>query len=62
MQDGKGRPIDGFSLSDSIEIYGDSIERPVAWKLGTDVGPLAGKAVRLLFELKDADLFSFRFR
>ena len=62
MQDGKGRPIDGFSLADSIEIYGDSIERPVAWKQGADVGSLAGKDVRLLFELKDADLFSFRFR
>ena len=62
MQDGKGRPIDGFSLADSIEMYGDSIERPVAWKQGTDVGSLAGKAVRLLFVLKDADLFSFRFR
>ena len=62
IQDEMGRPLDGFSLADAVEIYGDSIEREVSWKGGTDVGALVGKPVRLRFVLKDADLFSFRFR
>jgi hypothetical protein len=33
-----------------------------SWKSGTDVSQLAGKPVRLRFELKDADLYSFQFR
>ena len=32
----------------------------VTWK--NDVRRLAGKSVRLRFELKDADLYSFQFR
>ena len=62
VQDEKGMPIEGYALSDCEEIYGDSIERVVAWKRGPDVSALAGKPVRLRFVLKDADLFSFRFR
>ena len=41
--------------------YGDQIDRVVSWKSGTDVSQLAGKPVRLKVELKDADLYSFRF-
>jgi len=33
----------------------------VRWKQGADVGALAGKAVRLRFVMKDADLFALRF-
>jgi hypothetical protein len=33
----------------------------VVWKSGHDVSSLAGKPVRLLFVLKDADVYSFRF-
>ena len=62
IQDDTGRALEGFTLADSVEIYGDSIEREVLWKAGSDVSALAGKAVRLRFVLKDADLFSFRFR
>ena len=34
----------------------------VAWEGRQDVSRLAGKPVRLRFVMKDADLFSFRFR
>jgi hypothetical protein len=61
IQDGQGKPIDGFSLAESPEIYGDEIERIVIWEGGSDLGKLAGKPVRLRFVLKDADLFSIRF-
>ena len=61
LQDADGRPIDRFALADSTELRGDAIEQPVAWKGGADVRSLAGKPIRLRLELRNADLFSFRF-
>ncbi|MDM8005163.1 MAG: hypothetical protein QUV05_03295 [Phycisphaerae bacterium] len=57
-----GRPMPGFGLDDCAEIWGDEIERVVKWKGGPDVSKLAGKPVRLRFVMKDADLYSIRFR
>ena len=62
IQGEDGTPLDGYSLESCPEIYGDAIEEVVAWEGGSDVGKLAGKPVRLRFELKDADLYSVRFR
>ena len=62
IQDADGRPIKGYTRADCHEVFGDEIERVVAWK-GTDtVASLASRPIRLRFILKDADLFSFRFR
>ena len=57
-----GRPITGYALGDSDQLIGNEIERVVTWKGNQDVGPLAGKPVRLRFVMKDADLYSLRFR
>ena len=62
IQDISGRPLDGYGLSDSEEIYGDEIERIVTWRRGADVGALAGRPVRLRFALQDADLYALQFR
>jgi len=62
IQDEDGTPLEGYSLESCPEIYGDAIEEVVAWEGGADMGKLAGKPVRLRFELKDADLYSMRFR
>ena len=62
IQDVGGRPIPGYALADCPEIFGDHLERVVAWKSGTDVSRLAGKSIRLRFVMKDADLYSIRFR
>jgi hypothetical protein len=62
IQDAGGVPINGFTLQDCHEIFGDSISRPVLWKSGRELGDLAGTPVRLRFVLKDADLFSFQFK
>lgn len=62
IQDANGKPVDGYALADCREIVGDEVERVVAWKNGSDTGPLSGRPVRLRFALRDADLFSFRFR
>lgn len=62
IQGPDGKPVEGFALADCPEIYGDTLERVVTWKGGGDVSRLAGKPVRLRFVLKDADLYSIRFR
>lgn len=59
--DEHGRPLEGHRIEDCVEMRGASIERTVAWNRGTSVGDLAGKTVRVRFELRQADLFSLRF-
>lgn len=56
-----GKPLPGFSLADCVDLFGNSLKRPVTWKSGANVNAIAGKPIRLHFELKDADLFSLRF-
>jgi hypothetical protein len=43
------------------ELIGDELDRIVSWKNGSDVSALAGRAVRLRFVMKDADLYAIRF-
>ena len=61
IQDAGGKPIPGFALADCDVQFGDQADRLVSWKSKSDVSQLAGKTVRLRIELKDADLFAFRF-
>ena len=61
LQDTNGKPLPGFALQDCSPIFGDTIERTVAWGEGNDVSKFAGKPIRLRIELKDADLYSFQF-
>lgn len=62
LQTPEGRALPGFALADCPPQFGDSVERTVHWQGGTNVGALAGKPVRLRFELRDADLYSLRFQ
>ena len=62
IQDESGQAIAGYTLKDCKEIIGDQIERLVTWKNDSDLGKLAGKSVRLRFVMKDADLYSLRFK
>ncbi len=62
IQDASGQAVPGFALDDCPPIYGDRIERVVKWKGGSDVSSLAGKPVRLRVKMKDADVYSLRFR
>jgi hypothetical protein len=58
----EGQPIPGFTLADTPELIGDDIERVVSWKAGTDLSKFAGQPVKLRFQMRDADLYSIRFR
>ena len=61
IQDANGKPIEGYRLEDSQAFYGDEIATTAQWKDGSNVGKLAGKPVRLRIQMRDADLYSFRF-
>ncbi|MBR2837386.1 MAG: hypothetical protein IKE55_01240 [Kiritimatiellae bacterium] len=56
-----GAPVPGFALEDAQAVYGDDVDLALAWKSGSDVSALAGRTVSLHFEIKDADLYSYRF-
>lgn len=62
ITDAKGNPLPSFTKDDCYPVFGDTIERIVIWKNGSDVSSLIGKTVRLRFILEDADLFSFQFQ
>ena len=62
LQQADGKAIDGFMLPQSAEIFGDEIERVVCWENGSDLSALAGRPVRLHVAMRDADLYSVRFR
>jgi hypothetical protein len=62
LQDAAGKPLPGFALADAVEQIGDEIERVVTWKSGREVSKLAGRPVRVRCAMRDADLYSLRFR
>ncbi len=62
IQDVNGIPLPGYSLDDCPPVFGDTIERIVKWKNGSNLSSLENKAIRLRFFLKDADLYSFQFK
>jgi hypothetical protein len=61
IQDADGKALPGYTLDDCPPVFGDALDRVVAWKGGTDLTALVGKPVRLRFEMKDADLYAYRF-
>jgi hypothetical protein len=57
-----GNKIEGFELENSSEIIGNEIEKVVSWKGNPNLKDLNGKPVRLRFVMKDADLYSIKFK
>ncbi len=62
ITDAAGAPLSGLHLDDCIEIVGDAVEHTVKWKNMKDLSASSGRPVRLRFVMKEANLFSFRFR
>jgi hypothetical protein len=62
IEDENGKPIPGFSMEDSQPVIGNEISGTVSWKDNDDLGSLSSRPVRLKIWLKDADLFSIRFK
>ena len=61
LEHADGSPIAGYALDDCDELFGDTVDRVVTWGGITDVGGLAGQPVRLRVQLRDADLYAFKF-
>ena len=61
IQDAEGRPQPGCAFDDCPEMFADKIEGEVRWEGGSDVSSLAGKPVRLRFQINDADIYAFKF-
>ena len=61
LTDAAGKPLPGFSLADSDEHFGDSLDRTFTWREKSDTSSLAGKPVRLRFRLRDAEVYAFQF-
>ena len=56
-----GKPLEGYTFADCQELIGNEIDRVVVWKGKSDLESLAGKPVRLRFQLKDADVYALQF-
>ncbi|MEX0725125.1 MAG: hypothetical protein WD065_02570 [Planctomycetaceae bacterium] len=61
LQDVEGQPLEGYTLDDCEELFGDTLERAVVWNGSSDVSSLSGKPVRVRFVLNDADVYAYWF-
>ena len=53
------RPLEGFDYEDCQTFTGDGVSQEVTWD-GRSTDALKGRAIRLEFLLRDADLYTFR--
>lgn len=61
LQDSGGHAFPGFGLTDSDELFGDTLKRVVTWQNKSDVSALAGRPIRIRMALRDADIYAFKF-
>lgn len=62
VRDEEGVPVPGFTLRDADVLIGNEMGRTVSWKGNPDLSALRSRTVRLHIYMKDADLYSLRFR
>ncbi|MBN2292877.1 MAG: hypothetical protein JXM70_10655 [Pirellulales bacterium] len=60
--DAKGNTIAGHVVADCQFINGDYLGKVVTWDKGSDVSDLAGKPIRLRFEMRGTKLYAFQFK
>ena len=61
ITDRHGKAISGFDSGDCEPIKADSVRQTVTWGGNADVSSLAGKVVRLKFEMQNTKLYAFKF-
>ena len=62
IQDKDGNPIPEFTLDDCDRILMNDVSYTVRWQDDPDVSQLAGRPVRLKFDMRSAKLYAFQFR
>ena len=55
------KDVRNYSIAHCDPITSDSVRHVVSWRGSPDVASLAGKVVRLRFEMKNAKLYAFKF-
>ena len=60
ISDGDGEPVPGFSLDDCNGASGDCLWHTMSWNSSPDIGALAGRQVRLHWQLTRGRLYAFR--
>ncbi len=63
LLDENNKPIEGYSGEAAIALYGNSVRLPVYWgeNKNQDVSPLAGKPIKIRFQMRDCKLYAFQF-
>lgn len=61
LLDERQTAISGYGLADADPLIGDETERTASWRGESDLSRLAGQAICMRFQLKDADVYSFQF-
>ena len=61
LLDTNGKPLPGYAVADCDVILDNNVRHAVTWKGKSDVSALAGKPVRLRFEMRSAKLYAFQF-
>ncbi len=61
IRDEQNQPIPGYTLEESVPVFGDELDLVMRWKSGCELKPLVGRQIILHFEMRDADIYSFRF-
>ena len=61
IQNQQGEPLDNFSLNDCPPLFGNTLDRAVKWNTSMPLDSATQQPIRLRFELRDADLYSFQF-
>jgi len=62
LLDADGTPVAGYDLASATSLSGDEIEQTVTWKTHANVSGRKGQPTKLRFRLKNADVYSLRFR
>ncbi|WP_236973686.1 hypothetical protein [Membranihabitans maritimus] len=61
LLDEDGNEIPGFGMEDCQEIIGNEVKRVLSWGGNRDLSRLEGKTIQLKINMKDANLYSFKF-
>ena len=61
LLDGKGHALPGFGFRDCDALTGDHIAGRVTWRGRSDLRELAGKRIRMRFDMRKAKLYAFQF-
>jgi hypothetical protein len=59
--DENGTEIPGFGMSNCDPIIGNHIRKTVSWSAESDISKLAGKTIKLKFEMVQSKLFAIKF-